>query len=59
MKGLAGNWKQIKQQFNKQRKQNSDANQEDIDSYTRKLLNKNMKELDKYPGVQQPLCIFR
>ena len=51
MKGLAGNWKQIKQQFNKQRKQNSDANQEDIDSYTRKLLNKNRKELEKYRGV--------
>lgn len=51
MKGLARNWKQIKQQFNKQIKQNSDANQEDIDSYTRKLLNKNMKELEKYRGV--------
>ena len=51
MKGLAGNWEQIKKQFKKQRKQNSTVDQEDIDSYTRKLLDKNMKELDKYRGV--------
>ena len=51
MKGLAGKLEHIKRQFKKQRKQNSDANREDIDSYTRTLLDKNMKELEKYRGV--------
>lgn len=51
MKGLAGSWEQIKRQFEKQRKQNSTTNPEDIDSYTKKLLDKNMKELEKYRGV--------
>lgn len=50
-KGLVENWEQIKRQFEKNKYKKTKTDHEDIDSYTRKLLDKNMKELDKHRGV--------
>lgn len=51
MKRLTENWKKVEKQFTKKNYEKTENDQEDIDSYTRKLLNKNMKELEKYRGV--------
>lgn len=51
MKRLTENWKKVKKQFTKNNYEKKKDGQEDVDSYTRKLLDKNMKELEKYRGV--------
>lgn len=51
MKKLTENWKKVEKQFIKKNYKKTKNDQEDIDSYTRKLLDKNMKELEKYRGV--------
>lgn len=49
MVGLTVNWDHERQRSEKRK--NNPNKHEDIDSYTRKLLDKNMKELDKHRGV--------
>lgn len=51
MKKLTENWKKVEKQFTKKNYKKTKNDQEDIDSYTRKLLDKNMKELEKYREV--------
>lgn len=51
MKRLVGNLEKSKRQFEKNKYTKTKNDHEDIDSYTRKLLDKNMKELDKHRGV--------
>ena len=51
IKKLTENWKKVEKQFTKKNYEKTKNDQEDIDSYTRKLLDKNMEELEKYRGV--------
>lgn len=51
MKRLTEKWKKVEKQFTKNNYEKIKDDQEDVDSYTRKLLDKNMKELEKYRGV--------
>lgn len=51
MKRLTENWKKVKNNLQKITMKKTKDDQEDVDSYTRKLLDKNMKELEKYRGA--------